>query len=100
MSREEAISYAHENNIPLSIGKENPYSIDLNLWGRSCECGVLEDPWVEPPEDAFAWTAPIDQTPDGAETIELLFAKWPPYAFKWRCLAVARVNCQIEYLGW
>lgn len=75
ISREAAIEYAQEHNIPLPINLNNPYSIDLNLWGRSCECGVLEDPWVEPPEDAYAWTQPIEATPDKAEVIELTFEK-------------------------
>lgn len=78
MSRESAIEYAQENNIPLPINLNNPYSIDLNLWGRSCECGVLEDPWLEPPEDAYEWTLPISETPDKASVIELTFEQGMP----------------------
>ncbi|PNV79031.1 MAG: argininosuccinate synthase [Dictyoglomus turgidum] len=55
-TREEEIEYAKENNIPIPVTKENPYSIDENLWGRSIEGGILEDPWIEPPEDVFVWT--------------------------------------------
>ncbi|MCX7845343.1 MAG: argininosuccinate synthase [Dictyoglomaceae bacterium] len=55
-TREEEIEYAKENNIPVPVSKENPYSIDENLWGRSIEGGILEDPWLEPPEDIFLWT--------------------------------------------
>lgn len=73
MSREAAIAYAQQHDIQLPINLDNPFSIDLNLWGRSCECGVLEDPWVEPPEAAFEWTTPIDQTPDKAEIVEIGF---------------------------
>ena len=75
MSRESAIEYAKEHNIPVSATTASPYSIDLNLWGRSCECGVLEDPWVEPPEDAHAWTNSIADTPDDATIIEITFEK-------------------------
>jgi len=75
MSREEAIHYAEKNGIPLPINLESPYSIDLNLWGRSCECGALEDPWVEPPEDAFAWTVPVSRAPESPEQIEIQFQK-------------------------
>jgi len=75
ISREEAIEYAQANNIPLPIQLDNPYSIDLNLWGRSCECGVLEDPWCEPPEDAYDWTLSIGETPDKADVVELSFAQ-------------------------
>jgi argininosuccinate synthase len=63
MSREETIEYAQAHNIPVPVTKTSPYSIDENLWGRSIECGVLEDPWSEPPEDAFAWTRPLHRTP-------------------------------------
>lgn len=80
MSREEAIEYANRYNIPLSVNIDNPFSVDINLWGRSCECGVLEDPWAEPPEEAFEWTAAISKTPDAAELIEIKFAKGLPVA--------------------
>jgi argininosuccinate synthase len=75
MSRESAIEYANKHNIPVSATTKSPYSIDLNLWGRSCECGVLEDPWVAPPEDAHAWTNSIANTPDDATIIEITFEK-------------------------
>ena len=48
-TREQEMDYAAERGIPVPTTKENPYSIDDNLWGRAIECGVLEDPWVEPP---------------------------------------------------
>ncbi|MBI3590124.1 MAG: argininosuccinate synthase [Candidatus Melainabacteria bacterium] len=56
MTREKSIEYAKKHNIPISIKKKSPYSVDLNLWGRSVECGILEDAWKEPPEDAYALT--------------------------------------------
>ncbi|MBJ7960092.1 argininosuccinate synthase, partial [Bacillus cereus group sp. N28] len=52
-SREEEIAYAKENDIPIPINLDSPFSIDQNLWGRSNECGILEDPWAAPPEDAY-----------------------------------------------
>ena len=67
LSRPDAIAFALEHGVPIAHTQEKPYSIDANLWGRSIEAGVLEDPWNAPPEDAFAWTAaPLDrpQTPD------------------------------------
>jgi argininosuccinate synthase len=57
LSRPDAIAYAEANGIPVAHSAAKPYSIDANLWGRSIEAGVLEDPWTAPPEDAFAWTA-------------------------------------------
>jgi argininosuccinate synthase len=57
-SRDEEIAYAIEHGIPVDASPEAPYSIDDNLFGRSIEAGVLEDPWLAPPEDAFALTNP------------------------------------------
>ncbi len=53
MTRDESMVYARENNIPIDVTTKNPYSIDENIWGRSIECGILEDPWEEPPEDIY-----------------------------------------------
>ena len=56
LTRDQEIDYANERGIEIPITKASPYSIDVNLWGRSCETGVLEDPWVTPPPDAYEWT--------------------------------------------
>jgi len=61
MSRDQEIEYAQERGIEIPVTKASPYSVDVNLWGRSVETGVLEDPWVTPPADAYSWTvAPAD----------------------------------------
>jgi len=73
MSREEEIDYALERGIPIPVGKANPFSIDENLWGRSIECGVLEDPWTEPPAEAYEWTTPVAEAPAEPEYLELTF---------------------------
>ena len=80
MSREEELDYAAKHGIPVPVGKENPFSIDQNMWGRSCEAGVLEDPWVEPPEEAYAMTASIQDAPDEPEEVEITFEKGTPVA--------------------
>ncbi len=77
-SREEEINYAKEHNIPIPIDLDSPYSIDANIWGRANEAGVLEDPWVSAPEDAYALTNPIDKTPDTPTDIEITFVKGVP----------------------
>ncbi|WP_249292188.1 argininosuccinate synthase [Metabacillus flavus] len=79
-SREEEIAYAQKHDIPISIKLDSPFSIDQNLWGRSNECGVLEDPWAAPPEEAYDLTAPIEKTPDQPDVIELTFEKGVPAA--------------------
>ncbi|MBM4448598.1 MAG: argininosuccinate synthase, partial [Chloroflexi bacterium] len=80
MTREETIKYAEKHGIPVPVTVASPYSIDENLWGRSIECGVLEDPWVEPPEDAFAWTKSAKETPDRAGYVEIGFEQGTPVA--------------------
>ena len=78
MTREETIKYAEKHGIPVSVTVSSPYSIDENLWGRSIECGILEDPWMEPPEDAYAWTKSPKETPDTPGYIEISFEQGTP----------------------
>jgi argininosuccinate synthase len=73
LSRPDAIAFAQANGVPVSSTVEKPYSIDANLWGRSIEAGVLEDPWHAPPEDAFAWTAGTAAQPAEAEHVVIDF---------------------------
>ena len=78
LSRPDAIAFAQANNVPVSSTVEKPYSIDANLWGRSIEAGVLEDPWQAPPEDAYAWTAGAAAQPAEPERIVIDFAGGVP----------------------
>jgi len=79
LSRDEAIEYALKNNIKITVTKKSPYSIDENFWGRSIECGVLEDPWNEPPEEIYKWTK-INKDPGASEYVEIDFKKGIPVA--------------------
>ena len=78
MDRESEIAYAQEHDIPISVTKASPYSIDENLWGRSIETGVLEDPWVEPPGDVYLWTKSPAEAPDDPQYIEISFEEGVP----------------------
>ncbi len=69
LSRDQEIDYAAERGIEIPITKASPYSIDVNIWGRSCETGVLEDPWVTPPPDAYEWTVAAGDAPDPVELV-------------------------------
>lgn len=69
LTRDQSIDYAAARGIEIPITKASPYSIDVNIWGRSCETGVLEDPWVTPPPDAFAWTVAPADAPEGIEVV-------------------------------
>lgn len=77
-SREEEIAYAKENNVPIPINLDSPFSIDQNLWGRSNECGILEDPWAAPPEDAYEMTLALEDTPNKPEFVEIGFEAGVP----------------------
>ncbi|GKU81564.1 argininosuccinate synthase [Niallia sp. NCCP-28] len=77
-SREEEIEYAKEKNIPIPINLDSPFSIDQNLWGRANECGVLEDPWAAPPEEAYELTSSLENAPDKADVIEIEFKEGVP----------------------
>jgi argininosuccinate synthase len=78
MTREQTITYAESHHIPVPITKASPYSVDENLWGRSIECGVLEDPWNEPPRDVFVWTKAPEETPSQPAYLEIEFDKGVP----------------------
>ena len=80
MTRDEAIAYARRHDIAITTTIESPYSTDENLWGRSIECGDLEDPWASPPEDVYEWTRPPDRTPDEPAEIEIAFERGIPVA--------------------
>jgi len=78
LSRPDAIAFAQAHGVPISSTAARPYSIDANLWGRSIEAGILEDPWNAPPEDAYAWTASPESRPASAEEIVIRFEKGIP----------------------
>jgi len=80
MTREDSIAYAKKHGIPVPVTVESPYSVDAAVWGRSVECGVLENPWNEPPEDAYEMTVSPQNAPDTAKYIEITFEKGIPVA--------------------
>ena len=80
MTRDQEIEYAQEHGIAVPVTKKSPYSIDQNLWGRSIEAGVLEDPWTEPPDDIYAWTTDPQNAPDEPQVIEIEFEEGIPVA--------------------
>ena len=79
MNREDEVEYARARNLPIAPSN-NKYSTDENLWGRSAEAGELEDPWNEPPEDAYEWTANPNAAPDEPAYVEIRFDEGVPTA--------------------
>ena len=78
MTRPDEIEYARAHGIPIPASVDNPYSTDANLWGRSIECGVLEDPWVEPPEEIYMLTKAPEACPDAPAYVEVEFEAGVP----------------------
>jgi argininosuccinate synthase len=96
MGRPQELEYAAVHGISVPASPEQPYSIDANLWGRSVECGPLEDPWTEPPPEVYAWTADPAAAPPGGEVVEIGFEHGAPVALDGATLApdllVERLN--------
>src|SRR5262249_41389098 len=78
MSRPESLAYAAKHNIPVEAKPDSPYSLDLNLWGRSCEAGLLEAPWDEPPPDAYGWTVDAKDAPNEPAVVTIDFEQGRP----------------------
>lgn len=77
-SREEEIDYAKEHKIPVDATKASPYSIDMNIWGIAIEAGILENPWTEPPKDAYVMTRNLDKVPNQPRYIVIDFVNGVP----------------------
>ncbi|MDX6256315.1 MAG: argininosuccinate synthase, partial [Frankiales bacterium] len=79
MTRDKAIAFAAERELPIDVNKKSPYSIDQNVWGRAVETGFLEDPWNAPIEDVYDYTAD-PATPREADEVVITFAAGAPVA--------------------
>jgi argininosuccinate synthase len=99
MTRPAALEYARTHNITVEAKPESPYSIDQNLWGRSCEAGLLEDPWDEPPAEAYAWTTDPAKAPDQPETVEIEFSHGVPIALDGKKLDGVELINRLNKLG-
>lgn len=98
-SREEEIEYAHAHDVPVPIDLDSPYSIDENLWGRANEAGILENPWNQAPEDAYALTQAIENTPDVPEFIDVTFEQGVPVALNGEQLPLAELIVAVNEIA-
>jgi argininosuccinate synthase len=97
LTRDAAIDWANERGIPIPIKtKQSPYSIDENSWGRTAECGILEDPWATPPEDVYERTVSVAEAPDEPEEVIIRFEAGLPVALDDRLLAPADLLREID----
>ncbi|WP_107923949.1 argininosuccinate synthase [Lysinibacillus parviboronicapiens] len=88
-SRDEEIEYAAKHNVPIPATLDSPFSIDQNLWGRANEAGVMEDPWVAPPEEAYGLTVSVEQAPNEAQYVEIEFVAGKPVALNGKEMKLA-----------
>ncbi|MEX1377055.1 MAG: argininosuccinate synthase [Eubacteriales bacterium] len=98
-SREQAIDYAKERNIPLPVSKKRPYSMDRNIWHLSHEGADLEDPWNEPPKDLNLICKNIEDAPDSAEYVEIEFAEGTPIAVNGEKLGAVELITKLNEIG-
>jgi argininosuccinate synthase len=98
-TREQEIEYALRQKIPVDVTKKSPYSIDKNLYGRSIECGVLEDPWTEPPEEIYQMTKSPQAAPQKPEQIEISFVKGLPAKLNGKSLTPVAMIQTLNAIG-
>lgn len=96
MTRDEEIAYAEEHGIPVPVDVNNPFSIDQNLWGRSNECGVLEDPWVEAPKEAYELTVDPVEAPEEPQIVQIAFAQGKPVSLDGEALPLEELVLKLN----
>ena len=99
MTRTEEIEYARARNVPVPTTTDSPYSTDCNLWGRSIECGVLEDPWSEPPEDIYALTKSPAHAPDMPAYVEVEWEKGVPVSVSGVAMPLTELISSLETIA-
>ena len=98
-SRSVLMDYARDHNIPIPVSKDNPYSMDRNLFHISYEGGILEDPWIEPVENMFMLSVSPEAAPDRATTIEMEYEEGNPVAINGERMSPANLLVQLNELG-
>ena len=98
-SREDEMKYAKKHGIPITATKASPYSIDENIWGTSIECGVLENPMVEPPEDAYQRTVSPEKAPNKCEYVKIEFKKGIPIALNGTLMDAIQLIDRLNVIG-
>ncbi len=104
LTREDSIEYAAKHGIPIRVRKDSPYSVDENLWGRAIECGILEDPWVEPPDEIYALTSAATKAPPEPRELVLGFEGGVPVSLDGAATPldelVPAVSAAVGAYGW
>ena len=99
MGRPQEIAYAAAHGIDVPVTVDSPYSVDANLWGRSVECGPLEDPWTEPPADVYEWTADPATAPSSGDELTIAFERGAPVSVDGERLAAEELVLRLNAVG-
>ncbi len=99
MNRDDEIEYAKQHDIPVPASIDSPFSTDENLWGRSVEAGILEDPWEEPPKEVWAWTRDGDEAPSEPAYVEVAFQHGIPVRLDGDEMAAVDIVERLNALG-
>ena len=99
MARDYQIEYLKEHGVDIPWGQKGPFSIDENLWGRSAEAGVLEDPWTEPPPEAYEWTRDPEQAPSTPAYVEIEYESGMPVRMDGEALGPVAIVERLNELG-
>ena len=98
-TRPQEIAFAEAHGIPVAAKNGKPYSIDDNLWGRAIECGVLEDPWNEPPADIWETTTDLADCPDTPEDVIVGFEGGKPCSLDGEKMSVQDVIVKLDAIA-
>ena len=98
-TREEEIEYAKDRNIPIDVTKKSIYSIDKNIWGIAIEAGILEDPMVEPPEDAYVMTCAPGKAPKKPRYVEIYFEEGVPVKLNGKRMSLVTLIDQLNTIA-
>ena len=99
LTRAEKVAFAKARGIPVPSTADSPYSTDVNLWGRSIECGVLDDPWREPPEDIYQLTRSPADAPDRPAYVEVEFEQGLPVAVNGVAMPLIELVASLETIA-
>jgi argininosuccinate synthase len=99
VTKQEKVAFAKKRGIPVPVGADSPYTTDVNLWGRSIEYGVLDDPWLEPPDDVYLLTRAPREAPDIPAYVEIEFEHGVPVAINGVSLSLVELISSLETIA-
>lgn len=99
VTKQEKVAFAKKRGIPVPVGADSPYTTDVNLWGRSIEYGVLDDPWLEPPDDVYLLTRAPREAPDIPAYVEIEFERGVPVAINGVSLSLVELISSLETIA-